>query len=585
MAAMAEARRDRARLAASRRLAIVFAALVLLPATALAVLAYGQVARERRALAAEREGELRDAERRIRADLLAAFAELRAVEEDRPWYHYNPVYYDPNAVGTGVNYLKSPLAGKPANPLVATYFQVEPDGSVLTPGGQVADDLSPAQQERVKVARQAAAADGAQAGASNVQNVGRRGFEANALPRKTLRDIQRGAKEPDVPPEDGADSYGYSAELSALRFEAEKDGSVIAWRYVDLPIRHEVGGNGVRLSPDTLRYVQGFRIDMGYVRDGLVPELAGRYLAVPGARAALVRDERGDLPPLPGFAVEVTDGAPDFVDRQVASLSRLLLGAAGLLLLVMTGGLLFALRAVRAEVSLARRRSDFVSAVTHELRTPLTGIRMYADLLREGWVADEKTRDEYLGFLAAETDRLSRLVNRVLDFARSERRRAPVGPIDLAEPVRAVEREFGPRLADEGFALGVEIETRRRAIADADATKQILLNLLDNAGKYAAGATDRRIRVRVADDRDGVALSVADHGPGVPPAERERIFEDFYRPGEELTRERPGAGLGLALVRRLAASMGARVRVAETPGGGATFVVRFRVPGAEENSS
>lgn len=582
---MAEARRDRARLAASRRLVLVFAALVLLPAAALAVLAYGQVARERRALAAEREGELRNAERRIRADLLAAFEELRAVEENRPWYHYNPVYYDPDAVGAGVNYLKSPLAGKPPNPLVATYFQVEPDGRVLTPGDQVVADLNPAQQERVKGAQQAAVPEEPQAGATNVQTVGRKGFGANALPRKTLREIQQGEKEPDVPPEDGADSYGYSAELSALRFEAEKDGSVIAWRYVDLPFRGEVGGDGVRLSPDTLRYVQGFRIDMDYVRDTLVPKLSGRYLDVPGARAALVRDGRGDLPPLPGFSVEVTDTDLGFVDRQVAGLSRLLLGAAGLLLLVMTGGLLFALRAVRTEVSLARRRSDFVSAVTHELRTPLTGIRMYADLLREGWVADEKTRDEYVGFIAAETDRLSRLVNRVLDFARSERRTAPASPVDLAEPVRAVEREFGPRLVEEGFALEVAIETRRRALADPDATKQILLNLLDNARKYAADATDRRIGVRIADDRDEIRISVADHGRGVPPAERDRIFEDFYRPGEEITRESPGAGLGLALVRRLATAMGARVRVGETPGGGATFVVRFRVPGREQKSS
>ena len=120
----------RPRLKTSRRLLLGFAALVVLPAGALAALAQGQVSRERRALAAEREGELRRAGERIRLDLLATLEALREEEEARPWYHYNPVYYDPGAVGKGVSYLRSPLAGEPPDPLVASYFQVDAEGNV-----------------------------------------------------------------------------------------------------------------------------------------------------------------------------------------------------------------------------------------------------------------------------------------------------------------------------------------------------------------------------------------------------------------------------------------------------------------------
>ena len=111
------------------------------------------------------------------------------------------------------------------------------------------------------------------------------------------------------------------------------------------------------------------------------------------------------------------------------------------------------------------------------------------------------------------------------------------------------------------------------ALADADAVKQILLNLLENAVKYATDAEERAIEVRVAREGDRIVLTVADHGPGVPAAERDRVFADFYRPGEELIRETAGTGIGLALVRRLAESMGGRVDLVETRGGGATFRV------------
>jgi signal transduction histidine kinase len=367
-------------------------------------------------------------------------------------------------------------------------------------------------------------------------------------------------------------------EVSNLSFESLPDFGILAYRYVVAP--NEAGAYGGR---PYLRFVQGFRLDLDHIRNELFPKLVARNPDVPGAHAALVHEDGPEdgvafdepVALLPGYRVVVSDRDPAWVATRVARLSRLLIAVAGLLLLVIAGGLGFTLRAVKQEVDLADRKSDFVAAVTHELRTPLTGIKMYADLLKAGWVRDEATRNEYVGFMATETDRLARLVSRVLDFARSERGHRDVEPVSLETPIREVERDFGPHVREKGFSLEVRIETKEPARADPDAVKQILLNLLENAVKYAADAEDRRIEV-VCDSADGeVTLEVIDHGPGVPKPERERIFTDFYRPGEELTRETPGAGLGLALVKRLSESMGGSIEVLETPGGGATFRVRL----------
>ena len=189
---------------------------------------------------------------------------------------------------------------------------------------------------------------------------------------------------------------------------------------------------------------------------------------------------------------------------------------------------------------------------------------------------DEATKAEYVGFMASETDRLARLVSRVLDFARSERPGREVAPVDLADPVREVERDLAGLLADAGFSLEVDLTDGRRVLADRDAAKQILLNLVENAVKYASRAGNRAITVRSAPDGAHTLLTVTDHGPGVPDAEKDRIFADFYRSGEELTRETTGVGIGLALVRRLAEAMGGAVSVGDTPGGGATFTVLLR---------
>lgn len=238
---------------------------------------------------------------------------------------------------------------------------------------------------------------------------------------------------------------------------------------------------------------------------------------------------------------------------------------------------------LRAAIGYGERRARFASAVTHELRTPLTTFRMYSEMLADGVVQDPAAQREYLTTLQRESDRLARVVENVLAWSRLEEgrftaRRVPheVGPL-LDRIVPALQR----RLADAGMTLEVRADAAARAAVvttDEEAVAQILFNLADNAAKYARGAVDRRVLLEVAADRDRerVALALRDHGPGVPPSCRARIFAPFDRGAVAAgNNDAPGVGLGLALARGLARDLGGDLRLDGAIDAGARFVVEL----------
>lgn len=282
----------------------------------------------------------------------------------------------------------------------------------------------------------------------------------------------------------------------------------------------------------------------------------------------------------PGGAVALEDGyVLKFDVRPSPSLRRTLDAAEdrvastlALTAVVVGLGLLFGWRAVRAETKLSERKADFVSAVSHELRTPLTSIRMYADMLREGWVDDKRTEQDYFELIAAESERLARLVNNVLDFSRIEKGKKSfdlrIG--DPAVVVRETVEMLHPYLKEKGFEVTVEVpETLPACSFDHDALTQILVNLIDNAVKYGR----EEVRVEALADNGEVVLRVLDRGPGVPASERERIFEAFHRGANE--KSGGGSGLGLALVDAYAKAHDGRIEVGDRDGGGAVFALRL----------
>jgi signal transduction histidine kinase len=243
------------------------------------------------------------------------------------------------------------------------------------------------------------------------------------------------------------------------------------------------------------------------------------------------------------------------------------------------GGAIVSVVLLGRKARLARLQSDLLANVSHELRTPLAAIRMYAQTLQSGVLEqDPAAARDSLATIVRETERLEATVDRVLTWRALAKDRAALDlrprPIDPAV-AEAVER-FQRMVAPGEVALEVELSSRLVVRHDREALARVVLNLMVNAHKH--GGRERRIRVATL-DRDGRAeVSVTDHGVGIPPAERERIFEPFHRV-ESPTGERvAGAGLGLAIVRHLVDSHGGEVTVASEVGRGSTFTVTL--PGA-----
>ncbi|MGH7789546.1 MAG: sensor histidine kinase, partial [Candidatus Binatia bacterium] len=243
---------------------------------------------------------------------------------------------------------------------------------------------------------------------------------------------------------------------------------------------------------------------------------------------------------------------------------------AGLLLAATGFGLAALYRMVAVMVGFAERRSNFVAAVSHELKTPLTAIRMYGEMLRDGMVPSEQKRAEYYRHITVESERLSRLINNVLEFSRLEKgtRAVALTSAPLAPVVREVAELLRPHAEGQGLTLQLDIDADLPPVRfEPDALMQVLWNLVDNAVKYAAGSSPPTIALRVWREGGRVHLAVRDHGPGVAARHLPHLFDPFYRGESELTRRNKGTGLGLALVRGLADAMDARVS-ARNPGDG-----------------
>ncbi|MDZ7374174.1 MAG: ATP-binding protein [candidate division KSB1 bacterium] len=243
------------------------------------------------------------------------------------------------------------------------------------------------------------------------------------------------------------------------------------------------------------------------------------------------------------------------------------------LILLGTG---FLLRNVWQEKRLAQMKTDFVANVSHELRTPLSLIRMYAEMLEMGRIRGEEKRQHYYRTIVSESARLTQLINNILDFARLEagRKQYHFQPVCLNDVVRETVEMFRHHLERQGFQLDLRMaEVLPLIQGDPSALVQALVNLLDNACKFST--SERWVGI-VTGVSDGHAfVSVADRGIGIPPAEKERIFEKFYRVGSSLVPETKGSGLGLAIVKHIVEDHRGRIEVQSTPGKGSTFTILF----------
>jgi two-component system phosphate regulon sensor histidine kinase PhoR len=340
----------------------------------------------------------------------------------------------------------------------------------------------------------------------------------------------------------------------------------------------------------------GFRVDpSSMLRGELLPLVAG--VSADEARVGFLDQhgislgpaELGEGPrawPLPepfhAWRVAVTPGEADPEGRYVRNQMVFHAFLVAWAILAVFGAGFLMMRSWRRATELANLRSEFVSMVTHDLKTPLTSIRMFTETLRMGRLKDPVRVGEYYGFIANEVERLERLIDNILEFARIEagRKAYARGVLDLNALVGDVLHGFRPSAEANGFSVEAALEPMESILGDEEALQRALWNLLSNALKFSG--EEKWVGVRLRTEGGTAVIEVADRGVGIPPGDLPRVFEKFYRSSTEGGGSRSGTGLGLALVRHTARGHNGDVFVSSDPGKGTTFRLCLPFPESEE---
>ncbi len=267
------------------------------------------------------------------------------------------------------------------------------------------------------------------------------------------------------------------------------------------------------------------------------------------------------------------------INNHFVQTAFLILGALSLL---MGGGMLLAYRNVARELALAKLKSDFVSNVSHELRTPLALIRLYAETLELGRISNPGKRQEYYEIIRKESERLTSLINNILDFSRIEsgKKEYSFRETDVADLVRSTLESYRFEIEQNGFQFEQKIDNDLPQVyVDREAISRSLLNLVNNAVKYSG--TEKYLGVNLYRHNGGVNLEVVDHGIGISAKEQPKIFEKFYRVSDPLVHDTKGSGLGLSLVRHVVQAHGGEVAVESEPGHGSKFIITLPVQTGE----
>ena len=539
-------------------------------------------------------GQAREAAAQLGKRVLNRLEMLRDAESRRPFYHYQSFYHDPKGAYEGASVVPSPLAQGPSDPLIFAYFQIDLAGHLTMPTlsdqfaetnetvdlarqrriqqelaptlptsscvaalsqpQQMTQTQTPANQSQLAAPRQKTEILDPSAWAQNVQasklyaelKGGNTPAHVQAVPQSRVVETSQGAVRVDV------------GDFSWCTITISNAPALVALRQVSTP-------------DGTL--VQGFMISSAAIEESL------KGSGFPCRFAPRAQTRAGEI------AVPISDTSWRVVVDATEAIADARATARELkaeFLQLFTGGVVAASVAGLCVVGLvwqteriARQRAQLAASAAHELRTPLAGLRMYGEMLAEG-LGDPTHSKDYARRIADEAARLGRVVTNVLGFTKLERGTLSVRPEvgDLAATVRDCVMRQRPALEANGAHVELSIaDDLPGVVFDHDAVAEIVQNLLDNAEKHTRAATDRTIHVTLATNHTGVALSVVDHGPGVPLKVRRRLFRPFSRANN--TDAPAGLGLGLVLVKALTRAHGGRVDYSDAPHGGAAFTVTF----------
>jgi two-component system phosphate regulon sensor histidine kinase PhoR len=356
----------------------------------------------------------------------------------------------------------------------------------------------------------------------------------------------------------------------------------------------------VSSSPLPQQRIAGFLIDVrSFLREVLqtkIAQAAGEefllavfdrrdqdiVLATSRVKIADLREVK-DLWLFPGYSIGIRLRGTSVEDIVRARSERNLI-LIGILDLILVGTVWLVYRTLKKEVELVRLKGDFVSNVSHELRTPLSLIRMFTETLSLKRVQAEEKKQEYYETILGEAERLTHLINNILNFSRMEagKKQYHFEPTALNDVVSGVVKTYDSHLTHEGFTTSLQLTEDLPVFnADREAVAEALINILDNAVKYAG--TEKYVRIATGRTDSMNYVEVEDHGIGIEKHHHGKIFENFYRVSTGLTNNVKGSGLGLALVRHIMNAHGGTIELESTPGKGSTFRLLFPIAGSPDS--
>jgi len=297
------------------------------------------------------------------------------------------------------------------------------------------------------------------------------------------------------------------------------------------------------------------------------------YPAEPQATSSYEKDETLWILPHLDLLIKLQGTTPQQIANTRTRNNLIFLISMNIVLIL---GVLYLLKNISKEMTLARMKTDFVANVSHELRTPLALIRMHAETLEMGRVPNEERKKQYYRTIMSESTRLTQLINNILDFSKieSHKKEYHLEIDDVRECVTQTLSVYGYHLHTKGFHLQQNIDSTVPKISmDREAVTQALINLLDNAVKFSR--EDKKIIVTLETKQNQVVLSVQDFGVGIAESEQKKIFDKFYRVENSLIHNTKGSGLGLNLVKHIMDVHKGKVTVTSKDGAGSTFSLYF----------
>ena len=617
-----------------RRLLVV-TLLMIIALGALAGLGYHALNKWAQGLEGMRKGEYADITVQLQTEIKAGLDAFLLNEENRPYTDYLYYHMPDNALALSQQQqaapliLRSPLSGQLDQGLAYGHFQIEPDNRITTPNddiqareglsysnGKIASgldqwrnnlgrillqELKPNRSEAnlpeslpvpeaQQPVRPRSKSNTQQLAIDSLQNTSQKSqlFEQNravfnnnfasneivsSQPGQSDQVEARVFQEP-MYPAALEDMIQVRVEPFVPRLVPMDNNTPSIFGGQILMIRH--------VQVEETNYIQGFKLNEAELIHR-IETVASRLMALHQGLSIKLSD---DIEPdactsavldfgFGSLVLNLIETDPGWIHHRVTWFKRWYGVTCGVVLMAISLGLTSLWRGVRQQLTLSRQKDDFISAVSHELRTPLTAIRMYAEMLEKNWVSTEDKRQRYYTHVRQESERLSRLIENVLNFSRIQRKKKQyhIELGDLNACIQQVADMMTPFAVQSGFTLNTDLADLPAQAFDKDAITQIMVNLVDNAIKYAKDAQDKTLCVRTRGKDRHVILEVEDHGPGIPHAQQRHIFDPFYRTETESTRQTQGTGLGLALVKRFVEAHQGSIEILNAHPTGAIFRV------------